>query len=461
MTHMWRPITMTTLTTIAGFLGLYLASVMPPMKYFGLFAMTGVGAAWLYSVTVLPAWLSMLKLRPSPAYRPTPEPGVVRMDAFGRAMTAFGHIVVRHPGWVLWTSGLVAIVGVYGALHLELNESRIRVFQKDEPIVLADRAINQRFDGAHYLDIMIETPKTEDIFKLENLKRIEAFQDYLETLPHVGGSTSVVDYLKQMNRSLNEGRADAYILPNNKDLIAQYLLLYEISGDPENLWKVVDNQYQEANLTFQLKSDNSKAINSALEVIKSYEDRFKYLGVTLGYAGSGYTSLVFTDLILEGQVTSLIISLILVIALLALMFKDLTLGIIGAIPIAITAIISFGVMGLLGIPLSTTTALVSSIAIGIGIDYAVHFIERYKVNALKTKDLDLTIGKTMQHSGRAISFNALVVIAGFLVLLFSVFPPNRALGALVSLNMFTSFLGTVTVMFLILVQTKKFFKPKK
>ena len=107
------------------------------------------------------------------------------------------------------------------------------------------------------------------------------------------------------------------------------------------------------------------------------------------------------------------------------------LGIIGAIPIAITAIISFGVMGLMGIALSTTTALVSSIAIGIGIDYAVHFIERYKIYALQTKDLDLTIGKTMHHSGRAISFNALVVIAGFLVLLFSVFPPNRALGALV------------------------------
>ena len=145
--------------------------------------------------------------------------------------------------------------------------------------------------------------------------------------------------------------------------------------------------------------------------------------------------------------------------LLALMFRNISLGFIGAIPIVITAVISFGVMGLFNIPLSTTTALVSSIAIGIGIDYAVHFIERYKIHALESGDKALTIRATMHHSGRAIIFNAIVVIAGFLVLLFSVFPPNRSLGALVSLNMFTSFLGTVTIMFVLLVMSNIFFKP--
>ena len=151
-------------------------------------------------------------------------------------------------------------------------------------------------------------------------------------------------------------------------------------------------------------------------------------------------------------------SLGIVIILLALMFKKVSLGFIGAIPIIITAVISFGVMGLFDIPLSTTTALVSSIAIGIGIDYAVHFIERFKISAQETGDKNLTIRRTMHHSGRAIVFNAVVVIAGFMVLLFSVFPPNRSLGALVSLNMFTSFLGTVTIMFLVLVLTNIFFK---
>ena len=179
--------------------------------------------------------------------------------------------------------------------------------------------------------------------------------------------------------------------------------------------------------------------------------------ISLNYAGSGYKALVFTDLILQGQIISLLMSLVIVILLLAFMFKKFMLGVIGAIPITITAVISFGLMGLLNIPLSTTTALVSSIAIGIGIDYAVHFIERYKIYALETGDKSATIRQTMHHSGRAILFNAAVVIAGFLVLLFSVFPPNRALGALVSLNMFTSFFGTVTIMFLVLYRSHIYF----
>ena len=118
-------------------------------------------------------------------------------------------------------------------------------------------------------------------------------------------------------------------------------------------------------------------------------------------------------------------------------------------------------MGFLGIPLNTTTALLSSIAIGIGIDYAVHFIEQYRSNAAKSDDKLVIAQLTMAHSGRAISYNAIVVIAGFLVLLFSVFPPNRELGALVSLNMFTSFVGTLTIMLVLLNMANLFSKKTK
>jgi hypothetical protein len=157
---------------------------------------------------------------------------------------------------------------------------------------------------------------------------------------------------------------------------------------------------------------------------------------------------------------SLILSLIIVIALLGMMFKNIWIGVIGSVPIIITAVLGFGVMGWLDIALNTTTALLSSIAIGIGIDYAVHFIEQYKINAANGDKL-LTAQKTMAHSGRAISFNALVVIAGFLVLIFSVFPPNRELGFLVSLNMFVSFVGTITIMLILLNKANIYFKNKK
>lgn len=117
-------------------------------------------------------------------------------------------------------------------------------------------------------------------------------------------------------------------------------------------------------------------------------------------------------------------------------------------------------MGLFNIPLSTTTTLLSSIAIGIGIDYAIHFLQHYRMNLAIHPSRHYAIYRTMSQTGRAIMFNAIVVIAGFLVLLFSVFPPNRTLGALVSMNMFTSFAGTLTLM-MVLIFTFRLFVKKE
>ena len=155
------------------------------------------------------------------------------------------------------------------------------------------------------------------------------------------------------------------------------------------------------------------------------------------------------------------LSLTLVLLLLSLMFRSFTAGLIGALPIVVTALISFGVMGLLNIPLSTTTALLSSIAIGIGIDYAIHFIQHYRTNLASSSTPVEALYATASQTGKAILYNAVVVIAGFLVLLFSVFPPNRTLGALVSMNMFTSLVGTLTVMMVLLYTLKVFRKKKK
>lgn len=260
---------------------------------------------------------------------------------------------------------------------------------------------------------------------------------------------------------MNADRDEFYAIPSDDEMVAQYLLLYEMSGDPENLLKVINYDYNRTNLTFQLKGDDSKTIDEALEVIKQYETRLNERGITLNYAGSGYKALVFSDLILQGQIKSLLISLLTVLVLLIIMFKSVKAGLIGSVPILITAILSFGIMGLFNIPLSTTTALLSSIAIGIGIDYAIHFLQYYKLNLRHSKLKVTAIYRTMNQTGKAIMFNAIVVISGFLVLIFSVFPPNRALGALVSLNMFTSLLGTLTIMMILVFSYNLFVKKKE
>ena len=453
--NMWKPVIMTSITTAVGFVSL-LTSQVYPIKYFGVFTAFGVLMAMVFSLLLIPAGIMIFGL---PKVKKIKEN---KNEKSGLAYI-FASLVIKLRSVSIIVTALIIIASIFGMQKIWINSSFLEKFEKDSEIVLTDKFINEHFGGTTTLNLILDAGENNDAFKQGKiLQLVDKMQNNVESeLEIVGNSFTLTDYIKRMNKVMNADKEEFNVIPDSKEMIAQYLLLYEMSGDPENLNKVVDYDYTKLNITYQLKSDNSKAINSTMSIMKDYEDEFKELGITMNYAGSGYKGLVFTDLILEGQIMSLILTLIIVVILLSFMFKNIFIGLIGAVPIIVTAAISFGIMGFLNIPLSTTTALLSSIAIGIGIDYAVHFIEQYRNNAKETGDKLLTAQKTMAHSGRAILFNAIVVIAGFLVLLFSVFPPNRQLGALVSLNMFTSFIGTLTIMLIFLFAGNLYFKKKK
>ncbi len=457
--HLWKPVAMTSITTAVGFISL-LTSQVYPVKYFGIFTAFGVMMAMVFSLVFLPAGIMIFGL---PKAKPIDQDEDKGGHSHSKMANSFAAWVIEHKYVSIIGTVVIVAISIFGMQKIWINSSFLEKFEKNSEIVQTDKFINEHFGGTSTLNLILDANGKKDVFKEPQVLRLvdKMQKDVDNQLQVVGNTFSLADYINRMNKVMNADKEEFNTIPDSKDMIAQYLLLYEMSGDPENLNKVVDYDYEKANITFQLKSDNSKAMDATLAIIKTYKDDFNKLGISMNYAGSGYKGLVFTDLILEGQILSLILSLIIIVVLLALMFKNFMIGIIGSVPIIVTALISFGVMGILGIPLNTTTALLSSIAIGIGIDYAVHFLEQYRHNAATTDNKMVAAQKTMAHSGRAIIYNAIVVIAGFLVLLFSVFPPNRELGALVSLNMFTSFVGTLTIMLVILYMSNVYFKKKK
>ncbi len=457
--HMWKPVVMTSVTTAVGFISL-LTSEVYPVKYFGIFTAFGVMMAMVFSLVFLPAGIMIFGLpKPRKLNHEEDKEG----HSHSKLANNFASWIIKRKYVSIIGSALIIVLSIIGMQKIWINSSFLDKFEKDSDIVLTDKFINENFGGTSTLNLILDANGRKDAFKEPQvLKLVDKMQkDVDNQLQVVGNTFSLADYIDRMNKVMNADKEEFNKIPDNQDMIAQYLLLYEMSGDPENLNKVVDYNYEKANVMFQLKKDDSKAINSALDIIKTYEDDFKKMGISMNYAGSGYKGLVFTDLILEGQIKSLMLSLIIIIVLLSAMFKNIKIGLISSVPIILTAAISFGIMGFLNIPLSTTTALLSSIAIGIGIDYAVHFLEQYRHNATNSDNKIKVAQLTMAHSGKAIIFNAIVVIAGFLVLMFSVFPPNRELGALVSLNMFTSFVGTLTIMLVLLYVSNVYFKKKK
>jgi len=230
MSNMWRPVTLTTLTTMAGFLGLYFAAYMPPFKYFGLFTAFGVLVAGVYSLIFLPAAMVLTKAQVSKAFAAKRESH--SSEFFSKAMSAMGYLTSNYPRAIIVFFAVGAVIGIYSTSNLVVDENRINTFDPSEPIYQADRAINSHMDGTNTLDVVIEAANVEGLFLPENLGKMQALQTYAESLPYVQGSTSIVDYLKQMNRALNGGDVSEYKLPESEALTAQYFLLYSASSDP-------------------------------------------------------------------------------------------------------------------------------------------------------------------------------------------------------------------------------------
>lgn len=239
---------------------------------------------------------------------------------------------------------------------------------------------------------------------------------------------------------------------NLQNLISQYLLLY--SGSVDDL---INDQLEpdKAQMLLQLNNPSNLVAQKVRKEIYDYSNNFpeKY---NLTVTGNATMALEANNLIVNSQTKSIMISFIIVFLIVAISFRSVIAGLYGIIPLAFSLIINFGLMGHLGIRLDVGTAMVASIAIGIGVDYTIHFLHSYHAERLKENDLYLVTQRTLTTTGKAIIFNAISVAAGFLVLLFSNFYPLIYLGFLIAVTMFTSSLASLTILPLLL----NLFKPK-
>ena len=488
MVEMWKPVVLTSLTTAAGFLS-FLTAPMPPVQHFGLFSSFGVLAAMVFSLTLFPAVLSLLPAKMSKMSRGLGRQAGGSGNQSGdlaaagwaaQTLAVLGRGVARHPQPVLLVALLITGVCLVGTRYMRVNEAPITHFHTDAPVRIADRILRETFQGTLPVYIAIEG-HTPDLLKDPALlAKLDQMQATVEQDPIVGGSVSLAEYLKRMNRIMNEDRPEMEVVPTDRDLVAQYLLLYSFSGDPDDFDEVVDYDYQHANVAFFLRSDSTDDVSRVVQRVQDFaveqfgraesaEEREELWslrlgrwltgaqptianwetqsGFRIGFAGNGYFINRLTELVISGQATSLVTSLGAVFLLTALMFRSVTAGLINIIPISMVIIFSFGIQGLIQSPLDLGKSLTASMVIGVGIDYTIHFLTKYRniVHEGLTDPEAITLA-TMATSGKAIFFNAIVVIGGFLVFLASKFLPNYELGVMMALNMGACLVASMTVL---------------
>jgi hypothetical protein len=441
MSDIWVPITLTTITTMAGFIGLAVASIMPPIKYFGLFAAVGVFLAWALTLFVLPAIILKLKLSPTPKMR-------TRLSKNSIVVTNLYKLSLFSATFPLRALCLVILcIGVssYGASLLKVDRHLINNFSKNEVIYKADAFISENFAGTSYLDVMIESDEEEGLFSTATMQQVKALQDFLEGQDGVGKTLSLVDYYEKLHISIDPDSNET--LPLTDDAFAQYMLLYESSSDPEDFQEEIDSSYQTMLVRAYIKSgfySRDKIIVNNLEnyVADSFKD--STLKVTIG--GRVNVDYHWMDTLKNNHFESVIITLILILIMAAILFKSLRNGLVTIIPVMLTVLGIYALMGWLSIYLEPATSMFASIAIGIGVDFAIHLIDRVKLGLAEGAP---TVIKAIQLKFstplRACYFNAIALSLGFATLMSSELMPLQNFGLLVSFAALASFLAALIV----------------
>ena len=492
MREMWLPVILTSLTTAAGFLSFLTATVVP-VRYFGVFSGVGILAAMLFSLTFFPAMLSLLSPTVSRGLRnQMSRSGDLAAAGWAASFLArLGRAVARRPLVVWVPTALVVVLCLLGTQRIVVDSTMVGMFHPSHELRVSDSVLRDTFQGTVPIYVAIEGYEADRLKDPVLLAQLDRLQAVVEQDPVVGGSLSLAEYIKRMNRVMNEDRPEMEVIPTSRDLVAQYLLLYSFSGDPDDFDDVVDYDYQHANVAVYLRSDSTRDVERVVQIIRDFAvQEFGQSGATdavaddplglrlgrwlsgidptvtgwetnsgfrIGIAGNGYLLNRLSELIVSGQLASLVTSLGAVFLLTTFMFRSFVAGLINVLPISLVMIFSFGLLGLLNIPLEIGKSLTASMTIGIGIDYTIHFLCKYRVKVQEglTDPAQITAA-TMATSGKAIFFNAVVVIGGFLIFLTSNFSSLFYMGVMLSLSMGACLIVSMTVLPAILNR----FKPR-
>lgn len=423
MKHIGTAIVLTSVTTAVGFLSLTTTPVSQ-VKEFGIFIGFGVMAALIISVTWIP---SLLSLTDHAQQKMESTDGEGSGDAGSAILAKLGEYVVAHRTLILVTGLLILGMAAYGSTLLTVETNTLRFFRPNSEIRQATEIIDESFGGSQNLSIVIYG----DIKDPEVLKGMLQLQNRISKMEQVGYTLSIVNLVTEINRALT-GKEK---IPATKNAISQELLLYEMSADSSELNDLVNYNYNKARITVRLKSTSSNKLAEIITTIKNEAEQISGDAFHIRITGSSYLFKVLTDLLVNGQIISLSIALVGVAIIVGLIFLSIKFGLLSIIPLGFTIAVNFGLMGLLGIPLDTATTMLASIAIGIGVDYTIHFISRYRLELGRTENYETAVVEAIRTTGQAIFFNAVAVAMGFGVLLASNFTPIATLGALVALTM--------------------------
>ena len=437
------PVLLAAVTTMAGFMAFVFGSYLSMIREFGIFSSLGILFSLIISVTFIPTMLSILPIKNK---KRSPDEATGGKTSFTRLMDKIGAFVLKNEKLIIAGGIIIICISIFGIPKIQRRVDMLDYFKPGTSIRLTEEMMQSKFGGSIPIQILVKADIQDPVV----LKEMQEMQEFLESQGDVHKPQSVADLIEEMNDVMGEGK----VIPDSKYKVSNLWFLLE--GE-EIMSQLVNSAKTEAVIQATIGNVNTGMIRQLVENVDNYIEKTDTSIIIFTQTGMPSIYQRLDDSIMRSQIQSLFIAIILVLICLFFLLRSFIGGLIGLVPIGFTLLVIFGFMGFTGIPLDIATVLVGSISIGIGIDYSIHFVNRFKKEFQKDKTELEALDKTLETTGKAILINVITVTVGFLVLILAALIPLRRFGILIAITMIGSGFGAITLLPAIILLTKASF----
>ena len=438
LSHSGLAIVMTGLTT-AGSLLSFLGASLALIADFGVIAPPSVLIALVLSLVFLPAAMAVVPMRSAS----------VASSPLRRFPVACGVVGTQHWRKTLAVWAVVLVVSLFGALEIRFSNHALEWFDPDEPFRVATELINEELGGANSIEVVVDSGQANGLYDPALLRRMEALQNHAQGLPVGDGAVqrariSIVEVIKEIHQALNGGRAEAYVLPDDRRLIAQELLLFENSGT-DDLEDIVDSQFQIGRVSLPIPLTDSVLLVPLLEKLE--RDLGEILGEDAGFQLTGTFAIGASTATatIESMSKTYGIAFAVITPFMMILLGSVRTGLLSMLPAIGSILVTLGAMYAFDMPLDGFTLLVGSIALGLAVDDTIHFMHNYARARAAGEPVEQAIRTTLESTGQALFFTSLVLAAGFLVYTQAGLNLLTNFGLLTALAISLAFVANVTL----------------
>ncbi len=449
---------LTSLTTAAGMASMSIAPIVA-ISHFAIYSAVGVMAAFLFSMTLLFVLLSFGRRhleRVATAEEVARAKGGAR---FQRGLAAVAHFDVRHRRAILSWFALLFVVSTLGIARLRVDSNFMHEFSADEPVRRATEYVDGIMGGTLSVVYLFDSGHPEGIVDPQVLGEIERVQREAETHADTVQKTySVADVIVDLNQAFHEEDPSFRVLPETRDLTAQYLLLYEMSGG-EEVRDYVSSDFARASLQVRSRTVATSVLGEMVDGVERYLEEQPVTASSVSVTGVGALWLELQDYITRSQIRGFLLAFIVIAALLCFVFQSLRIGMVAMIPNLSPVVFTLGFMGWFDIPLDYVRLLIASVAIGISVDDTIHHVMRYQTEFRRSGSYERALHASMADVGRALFITSAVLVVGFLMLAFSRLDTMLMFGSLLAITIAIALIADFFLM-PALVMTVKPFGPE-